>query len=46
LLAQSSVEDDAVTLSAPPIVPPVERRPKYVPVQLTRRPESVSYAAR
>ena len=42
LLAHSSVVDeDAVTVSAPPIVPASERRPKSVPVQLTRRPDSV-----
>lgn len=38
----SLIDDEAVTVSAPPIVPPSERRPKSVPVQLTRRPDTVS----
>lgn len=44
-MANSSIiDDDAVTVSAPPIVPPSDKRPKSVPVQLTRRPDTVSVA--
>ncbi|CAG2234318.1 KIF27 [Mytilus edulis] len=43
LMANSSIiDDDAVTVSAPPIVPPSDKRPKSVPVQLTRRPDTAS----
>ncbi|XP_076114005.1 kinesin-like protein KIF27 isoform X2 [Mytilus galloprovincialis] len=43
LMANSSIiDDDAVTVSAPPIVPHSDKRPKSVPVQLTRRPDTAS----
>ncbi|XP_052067157.1 kinesin-like protein KIF27 isoform X4 [Mytilus californianus] len=43
LMANSSlIDDEAVTVSAPPIVPPSDKRPKSVPVQLTRRPDTAN----